>query len=125
MTGCFHCSRIVAFYHWLGKKLVAEKDIYIAFACAFFFLHLLLLQVVHEISDDLGIAQGVLLSGYAVLVQEYPKLLHIIGFSIVLTILLAILNTPQTPAAIDIPAAAPQIPASPRVPAASSVFFRA
>lgn len=96
-----------AFFHELGKKLVAEKDLFIALASVSFFIHLLFLQVIHEITDDLGIAQGVLFAAFTVLVAEYPKLTHIVSLSACFTVLLTIMNTPQPPPE---PIPAPVIP---------------
>ncbi|VVB00160.1 unnamed protein product [Arabis nemorensis] len=85
---------IFTLFHWLGEKLLADKDIFVALSCIFFFVHL---RVIHEITDDFGIAQGFLIAGYTVLIAESPNLPHIIGFSAAFTVLLAIVNTPQPP----------------------------
>ncbi|CAE5960255.1 unnamed protein product [Arabidopsis arenosa] len=66
-------------------------------ATIFFFFYLLSIRVVYEITDDLGIAQGFLTSGYTLLLRDYPELPDSIYISCAFTVLLAIMNTAQPP----------------------------
>lgn len=85
------------FFHWLGKKIMDEKDLYMAISSILFFFYLLSIRVIYEITDDLGISQGFLISGYTLLLRDYPKFPNSFYISCAFTILLAIMNTAQPP----------------------------